>query len=201
MQQPMAQGTGNTPGASGVSPATVRGIAVLASLGGLFFAAYAALMAQKPPGCIGDECIGRSYREAGPLEILFLAGAVLISATAVGLFRMHRFDGRGSRLVRIAALTAAASLLIGVGLTAVVYWLAFAFIVVAILAFAVTGTGLMRSRILPAWFGALLILTSLLLFGFNTENELVLWAIPFGATWMILGGLLWFKGPSVISRS
>lgn len=192
MQQPMAHGTGNMRDASGVNAGTIRGIAVLASLGGLFLTAHAILMALKPRGCGGDACIGGSFREAGPLETtLFLAGVVLISAAAVGLFWMHRFGGRGSRLVRIAALVAAVALLVGVGLTPVFFWLAFAAMVVAILAFAVTGAGLMKSRILPAWSGALLVLTSLLLFGFNTENEQVLFAIPFGATWMVLGLLLW----------
>lgn len=199
----MGQGTGNSWGASGVSPGTVRVIAVLATFGGLCLAAYATLMALKPQSCDGDACIGGSYREAGLLETaLFLAAVVLISATAVGLSWMHRFAaGRGSKLVRIAALVAAASLLIGVGLASIIFWPGFALVVVAILAFAVTGAGLLKSRILPAWFGALLMLTSLLLFGFNTENERVLWAIPFGATWMILGGLLWFRAPTMINRS
>lgn len=197
MQQPMAQGTGGIPDGAGVNPGTIRGIAVLAGLGGVFLTAHSMLMALKPPGCIGDGCIGGSFREAGPLEAgLFLASVVLISATAVGLFWMHRFDGRGSRLVRIAALVAAASLLAGAGLTPIFFWAAFAAIVVAILAFAVTGAGLMRSRILPAWSGALLILASLLLFGFNTENEQVLFAIPFGVTWMVLGVLVWSMAPS-----
>lgn len=202
MQQFMAPGAGSTPGASGASPNIVRGIAVLAILGGLFLAAYAVLMALKPEGCIGDACIGRSYREGGPLgTTFFLAGTVLISAAAVGLYSMHRFDGKGSKLVRTAALVAAASLLIGVVLTPIYFWLAFALIVAGILAFTATGAGLMRSRVLPAWSGVLLILTSLLLFGFNTENERVLLAIPFGATWMVLGSLLWATASSMSSRS
>lgn len=197
----MAQGTGNTRDASGVNPAVVRGMAVAGSLGGLFLAAYATLMALKPPGCGGEACIGGSYREAGPLETaLLLAGAVLIAAAAVGLSWIHRFDGRESGFLRMAALIAAASLLIGVGLTPIFFWPAFALIVLAILAFSATGAGLMGSGILPAWSGALLILTSLLLFGFNTENERVLLAIPFGATWMILGVLLWFKTRARSSR-
>lgn len=201
MQQPMAPGAGNTRDASGAHPARVRGIAVLSSLGGLFLAAHATLMALKPQGCGGDACIAGSYREAGPLETaLFLAAVVLISATMVGLSWLHRFEGPGSRLVRIASLTAAASLLIGVGLTPIFFWLAFAIMLVGILAFAATGAGLMRSRIFPAWSGALLILTPLLLFGFNTENEQVLFAIPFGVTWMILGGLLWSMAPSPMGR-
>lgn len=201
MQQPMAPGARNTRDGSAAHPARVRGIAVLSILGGLFLAAHAILMALKPQGCGGDACIGGSYREAGPLETaLFLAAVLLISATAAGLSWLHRFEGRGSRLVRIASLVAAASLLIGVGLTPIFFWLAFAIMLVGILAFAATGAGLMRSRILPAWSGALLILTSLLLCGFNTENEQVLFAIPFGVTWMILGALLWSMAPSPASR-
>lgn len=65
---------------------------------------------------------------------------------------------------------------------------------------AVTGAGLMRSGVLPAWAGALLALTSLLLLAFNDQNERILVVIPFGVSWMVLGGLLWFAAASPASR-
>lgn len=192
MKEPLTQGPGNTPDTSGANPHIVRGVAICSGLGGLFLVGYAILMNLKPRGCIAEECVGRSYREAGPMDsILFLAAIGLIIATAVGLFQMHRFGGRGSRAVRIAALVAAVSLLIGVGLTPVFFYLALAALISAVLAFAATGAGLMRSSVLPAWSGALLIVASLLLFGANTENEQILFVIPFGITWIILGRLLW----------
>lgn len=194
MEQPTAHGRGNTPDASGAAnPGTVRGIAICAGLGGLFLVAYSIIMALKPAGVV-------SYLEAGPP--LMFAALGLIIATAVGLFRMHRFEGRGARVVRIATLIAAASWLIavlGVVVTAVffqgdsslVYFLAvFPGLLVGMLSFAVAGAGLMWSRVLPAWSGALVVLTSLLLFGFNAEDDRILFVIPFGLTWMVLGGLL-----------
>jgi len=211
MEQPMAQGKGNTGDSSGANLNTFRGISISAGLGGLFLVAYAILMALKPRGCIAEECVGRSYREAGPLDsTLVLAALGLMIATAVGLYQMHRFEGRGARVVRIAALTAAASLLVGVlGLvinnvffhSGLVYFLfVFPGLLLAMLAFAVTGAGLMRSGMLPAWSGAMLILTSLLLLVHNDQNELVLFIIPFGITWIVLGGLLWSATSAPASR-
>jgi hypothetical protein len=121
-------------------------------------------------------------------------------AAAFGLYRMHRFDGRGTRMVRMASLIAAASLLVGVlglvlnsvffdsGLLYLIFSLAG--ILVAVLAFAVTGAGLMRSGVVPPWAGAMLILTSLLLPLENDQNERILFLVPFGLTWIVLGGLL-----------
>lgn len=194
MEQPMAQARGNTPEASGAAnPGTIRGTVICAGLGGLFLVAYSIVMALKPAGVV-------SYLEAGPP--LMFAALGLIIATAVGLFRMHRFDGRGARVVRIATLIAVASWLIAVlglvvtavffqGDSSLVYFLAvFPGFLLGMLAFAVTGAGLMWSRVLPPWSGAVLVLASLLLFAFNTEDERILFVIPFGLTWMVLGGLL-----------
>lgn len=102
-------------------------------------------MTMKPAGVV-------SFLEAGPP--LMCAAVGLLIAASVGLFRMHRFEGRGARVVRIAALTAAASWLVavpGVAVTAVffqgdsslVYFLAvFPGLLLVVLAFAVTGAGL-----------------------------------------------------------
>lgn len=198
MEQPWNEGTGKELDVSEANPGPVRGIAICAGLGGLFLVAYAILMAMKPPGTVGG-----SYRESGALEsILFLAGVGLIIATAVGLYWMHRLDLRGSKVVRIASITAAISLLMGLGLAgSAFFWLGLAALVVAVLAFAVAGAGLMRSALLPAWSGALLIVASLLLLLTNTENEQILFVIPFGLTWMVLSGLLWLAAPSPSSRA
>lgn len=201
MEQPMAQETGDTRDSSGANPGTVRGTAICAVLCGFLLVAYALLMNLKPRGCIAEECVGQSYRAAGPLEsTLVLAALGLMIATAFGLFWMHRFEGRGARMVRIAALVAAVSLFIGVALTNVFWWAGLAALLMAMLAFAVTGAGLMRSRVLPPWSGAMLILTSLLLLVHNDQNELILLVIPFGVTWMVLGGLLWSTAPSSSGR-
>ncbi|WP_157769041.1 hypothetical protein [Pseudarthrobacter sulfonivorans] len=211
MKKPSPRESEVMPAASGANLNTVRGIAISAGTGGLLLVAYAILMNVKPRGCIADECVGQSYRAAGPLEsALALAAIGLMIATALGLYQMHRFEGRGARIVRIASLIAAASMLVGIlGLvinnvffnSGLVYFLvAFPGILLAMLAFAVTGAGLMRSRVMPPWAGAMLILTSLLLLVHNDQNELILLVIPFGVTWMVLGGLLWSTTASSSSR-
>lgn len=196
MEQPISQGTDSTQ--PGVSLSTIRGTAISSGLGGLLLVAYAIVMALKPRGCIGEECVGRSYRESGPDGGILVLGAIgLIIAATAGLFAIHRFEGRGSKVVRIAALVAASSLLVGVGLLgSAMWWLGFIVLVLAFLAFAVTGAGLMISRVLPAWSGAMLLVTSLLLFGMNDQNEAVLLVIPFGLAWIVLGGLLWAAASS-----
>lgn len=195
MEQPMAQGAGNP--REGVSSGIVRGTAISAALGGLFLSVYATMMALKPRGCIAEECVGQSYREVGTMElILFLAALGLIAVAALGVFRMHRFGGRGSRVVRIGMLIGAISLVAGAifGASSPItglWWLGFLALAVAFLSFAVSGAGLMRSRVLPSWSGAMLLVTSVLLFAMNDQNERVLFVLPFGAAWMVLGGLLW----------
>lgn len=202
MEQPMARGTGDTRDSSAANPGPVRGTAICAGLGGLLLVAYAILMNLKPRGCIAEECVGQSYRAAGPLEAtLVLTALGLMIATAVGLFRMHRFEDQGARMVRIAALVAAISLFIGLALTNVIWWAGFAAFFLAMLSFAAVGAGLMRSRVLPPWSGAMLIVTSLLVLIHNDQNERILLLIPFGVTWMVLAGLLWFRAVSPSSRS
>ena len=213
MEQPLAQGTENNREGSGASPITVRGTAVCAAIGGLLLVAYAILMNQKPRGCIGAECVGQSYREAGPLEAAVILSALgLLSAALIGLYRMHRFEGKGARVVRIAALTAVAALLIGIlgaGImgfffrsdsSLLYFFVTLPAVVLVMLAYAVLGAGLMRSRVMPIWSGATLLLTSLLLFVFNDQNERVFLIIPFGVSWMVLGGLLWFSAASPSGR-
>lgn len=213
MEQPLPQGAENTRDASGIHPSTVHGIAICAGIGGLLLVPYAILMNLKLRGCIADECVGQSYREAGPLEAaVILAALGLLGAALIGLYRMHRFEGQGARVVRISALTAVASLLIGIlgaGIMGIFFrsdssllyfFVTLPAILLAMLAFAVLGAGLMRSRVMPIWSGATLLLTSLLLFAFNDQNERVLLIIPFGVSWMVLGGLLWFSAASPSGR-
>lgn len=209
MGQPLPQKSGKTRNTSGANPGTLRGSAICAALGGLLLVPYAILMNLKPRGCIAEECVGQSYREAGPLEAAVgLAALGLLAAALIGLYLMHRFKGQGARIVRIAALTAVAALLIGVLGPAILgvffqsdssllyFFVILPAVVLAMLAFMVLGAGLTRSQVLPTWSGVTLLLTSLLLFVFNDQNERVFLIIPFGMTWMVLGGLLWARAAS-----
>jgi hypothetical protein len=120
-----------------------------------------------------------------------VCGPGLIIATAVGLFRIHRFEGRGARAVRTATLIAVASWVTGFGSCGHGGFLPRRLLAGllpgrssrasrGVLAFAVAGAGPMWSRVLPAWSGALAVLTSLLLFGFNAEDDRILFVVPFG---------------------
>ncbi len=201
MEQPTTQRQGS-PG-PGASPGAVRGTAICAGLSGLFLTGYAVLMALKPAGSY----IG--YRDSGPIEAtLILAGLALLVVAALGFFQVHRFEGRAARVVRIAALAAAVALLIGTlgllingfvfqGNSGLVYLgVAFPGLLLGMVSFATVGFGLLRTRVLPAWSGVALALTSLLLLAFNTEDNRVLVMIPFGMTLMILAGLLWSTAAS-----
>lgn len=191
----------------------IRAVAASAGLAGLLLIAYTLLMAAKPPGCIAEECVGQAYRAAGPLEAtLGLATLLLLMATALGLYRIHRFDGRGTKLVRIVALIAAASLLIAVlgllvsamffgGDSGLIYFVAiFPGLLLAMVAFAVIGAGLISSHVVPEWSAGLLILSSLLLLVHNDQNERIFLLIPFGATLVIVGLFLWSATTSSSSR-
>lgn len=193
MENPSAQGSGDAPDASGDHLSTVRGTAVCAAVGGLLLVAYAVLMSSKPVGCAANDCVGGSIREAGALDmLLLLTGVVLISVAAIGISWMHRPAGSGSKVVRMSAMVAGVSLFTGIVLVGTaLFWVGLAALILAILAFAVTGAGMLSSKVLPAWSGAVLVLASVLLLAANDQNQQVLFVIPFGLAWLLLGGLLW----------
>ena len=60
-----------------------------------------------------------------------------------------------------------------------------------IVAFLLLGITALRARLVPRWAGALLIVGTLALLGFNDQNAQALMAIPFGIAWVALGGALW----------
>lgn len=199
MEQPLAK----TGAILRENRSTVRGIAVSAALGGILLVAYAIMMSIQPPGCIADECIGRTHRVAGPVEMLLLIGAVVLTGvTAIGLSWMHRPGINASKTVRIAAMIAGVSLLTGFALgSSALYAVGIVVLLASMVAFVFTGVGLMESRSLPSWAGAALILGSLSLFVFNDQNQRVLFAIPFAVAWLVLGVLLWASAGRSTKRS
>lgn len=170
--------------------ASVRISGAAGAVGGVFLAVSGIMQSMQPPGCIAAECVGRTYRSSGPLEgFLFVAGLVLIAGATLGFLVLHR---AGSPVVRIAAGLAAAGVLLGIALMgSELYFAGLALVVVGILAYVVTGAGLALTRALPAWAGIMLAVSSLLLFGANDQNERILFVVPFGVAWMVLGALLW----------
>ncbi|TDL41156.1 hypothetical protein E2R57_00270 [Arthrobacter nitrophenolicus] len=89
----------------------------------------------------------------------------------------------------------------GVVLMGIAYYIGFALVLVGVAAYAVLGAGLAATRPLPAWSGIVLTVSSLLLFGANDQNERILFVVPFGVTWMVLGALLWTAASSTRSHA
>lgn len=185
-------------GGSGLLRAS--GIAGIA--GGVCLAASALMQAVQPPGCIAAECMGRTYRSAGPLEaLLFLAGVLLIAGATLGFIGLVPPGLRGARIARTAAAVAGTAMFTGVVLMGIAYYIGFALVLVGVAAYAVLGAGLAATRPLPAWSGIVLTVSSLLLFGANDQNERILFVVPFGVTWMVLGALLWTAASSTRSHA
>jgi len=173
-------------------PGLLRASGIAGIAGGVCLAASALMQAVQPPGCIAAECMGRTYRSAGPLEaLLFLAGVLLITGATLGFLGLVPPGLRGARIARTAAAVAGTAMFMGVVLMGIAYYIGFALVLVGVAAYAVLGAGLALTRVLPAWSGALLSVSALLLMAANDQNERILFVVPFGMTWMVLGVLLW----------
>ena len=177
-----------------------RGWGAAGIAGGLCLTASGIMQAMQPPGCIAEECIGRTYRSAGPFEaLLFLAGIVLIIVATLGFLTAQP---AAPRAVRIAAVAAAAGMFFGFALMgSVLYFAGLALVVVAIAAYVVLGISAASSRVLPVWAGVLLAASALLLLGANDQNERILFVVPFALTWIVLGALLWTSAPRSQGRT
>lgn len=158
--------------------------------GGLSLTGYAIIQAMQAPGCIAEECMGRPYRTAGPVEgALFLVATVLIIGATLAFLAIPA--AAGTRALRTSAVVAATASFSGFALIGIAYFAGLALVLGVIVAYAVMGFSLASSRALPVWAGAMLAVAALLLFGANDQNERVLFVVPFGVAWMVLGALLW----------
>lgn len=158
--------------------------------GGLSLTGYAIIQAMQAPGCIAEECTGRTYRTAGPVEgALFLVATVLIIGATLAFLAISAAEG--TRALRTSAVVAATASFSGFALIGIAYFAGLALVLGVIIAYAVMGFSLASSRALPVWAGAMLAVAAVLLFGANDQNERVLFVVPFGVAWMVLGALLW----------
>jgi hypothetical protein len=148
-----------------------------AMLGGALWIAFAALAVGLPEGCVGDECLLRSHRDPGELELLLLAGGVLI---------LLSFAGLGRRLPMVAV--AGGAVLILVGATSEDLWVPF---VLAGMLACLTGAAIAGATLRPRWLGVLVVVTSLGLLAFNDQDARVLMLIPFSAAWIGVGLAQW----------
>jgi hypothetical protein len=60
-----------------------------------------------------------------------------------------------------------------------------------IMGFLLLGSALLRARMVPLWAGVLLLLSVLVLLGFNDQDVRVLLAVPLGLSWIVVGACLW----------
>lgn len=159
--------------------------------GGLSLTGYAIIQAMQAPGCIAEECAGRTYRTAGPVEgSLFLAAIVLIIGATLAFLAI---PAAGTRALRMSAVVAATALFSGFALIGIAYFAGLALVLGVIVAYVVMGFSLVSSRVFPLWAGVMLAVSALLLFGANDQNERILFVVPFGMAWMVLGILLWLS--------
>jgi hypothetical protein len=145
-------------------------------------------------------------RDSGlPEGLLALLAALLIVAALAGLVR----HGSRTRSLGRSASTGARLGVTGLGVLAVA-GLAQAFVFdqsfsampylvlsgMAAVASGVVlvGVALIRTRLLPGWTGALLVLGALAMLGSNEQTALVLLLVPFGVAWMAVGYALWTRG-------
>src|SRR6266702_2254878 len=59
-----------------------------------------------------------------------------------------------------------------------------------IMGFLLLGSALLRARMVPRWAGVLLLLSALVLLGFNDQDVRVLLAVPLGLSWVVVGSCL-----------
>ncbi len=159
----------------------LSGVAAVA--GGALWIVFAALAAGRPEGCVGNECLLQSHRDLGELELLFLAG---------GLLLLLGFAGLSGRLRLAPAAVATGVALIFAGATSEDLWtpLVVPGILACVAGFALVGIAAVRERSLPRWVGVLLAAGALGLLAANDQDARVLMLIPFALAWIAAGAVL-----------
>ncbi len=186
------------------SSALIRWGGLAAMLGGTLWVIATVIHASKPRGCIAEECAFRPMRESGALDgILTLLSVLLLAVGAVGLVTLVRRSGRFGRAGKAGVLIGAvgAALLVIATLIQVIFFggddfpLWPAFVIPGLLAIAAglvfLGVAILRSRVLPRWTAALLIIGALAMLGANEQTARVLLTIPLGVAWVAVGYVLW----------
>jgi len=181
-------------------------------LGGVLLTVHTVGAASMPRGCIGDaECAIRPMRETGVFEIFFLLALPLILVGMTGLALRARRTGRFGALGWagvISVSSGAVMLIIAIVAQTVFFGNDFSlmpFFVIsgafALLAgFSLVGISVLRAGVLPRWVSALLVASTIAMFGFNQENARVLIGIPFAVAWMAVGYILWSGGRDAARR-
>jgi hypothetical protein len=186
-----------------MSPNLSRWSGLAAMLGGALWIIGAVIHASKPRGCIAEECAFRPMRESGALDgILMLLSLLLFAVAVTGLVILARSAGRFGKTGKTGVVIAAAgvALLVIVSLIQSIFFggdfpLWPAFVIPSLLAMVaglvLLGVAILRSRVLPRWTAALLIIGALAMLGVNEQTSRVLLTIPLGVAWVAAGYVLW----------
>jgi hypothetical protein len=183
------------------TPQMVRFGGLAGMLGGVLFAAAAASLALRPPGVVGG-----SHRESGDLiAAMNVAALFLVAGLAALAARQAGRPGAPARAARLVAGVGAAVAGGGIALTllgllgtaiglAVPWWTLFLGLLGLCVGSALAGGAALSVGAVPRPAALPLVATAVMLFLFNTEDARALWAVPFGAAWVVLGYVLWSDG-------
>lgn len=185
-----------------LSRAVVRWVAGLAGVvGGLAFVGYTVVQARLPEGCVDTECDTHPMRpNSTTANTLLVIGMALVLVCGLGLLAelrsRHQLGrlGRAGGIVLGAGFAFLAAAAVAGALTDAEWNGMPALVIPGVLGLAVglllLGLTVLRSRLLPVWSGALLLLGAVLLPFSNEENSTILRDIPFGVAWAVVGVLL-----------
>ena len=178
--------------------------------GGAIWVGHVLVLAARPEGCIADGCrsAGASVRITEDLLWLFL---VALAALGLGMAYASAGRGKGQRqrrgggAVRLATglvLAGAATCVLGLVVNAVlpgdspIWWLHDSDSLgrfLPVLGSALGGVAAWRGRWLRRWQGALLVVTALASLGFNAQTDRILFALPLGVAWVVVGASELFR--------
>jgi hypothetical protein len=186
-----------------VTMALDRTTAIVVVGGGTCWIAACIYRSTLPRGCIADECLSRPMRGDTALgTTLFILAAIMIIAAGIGLLIHIQRRGRLGRL----GVAGVYSCVVGIALlvtgrlvTATIFGPDFdaipVFVIPGIVLVAVgavlVAVVVIRSRVLPRWAGFSLLIGAGMLLLANEQTAAVLFAVPFGIAWLLVGAALW----------
>lgn len=171
-------------------------------LGGVLWAAWAVLVAGKPEGCVGAACDlpGRSPRGYSDLVPLLGVAVLLIGVGVIGMVMRARSRGHFGQLGRwgLGISVTGGVLLVTSTLVQSLFFagdfpLMPVFVIPGVLALAIGFLcfAIATLRVIPRWAGIPLVVGALALLGVNDQNARILFAVPFGVGWIVVGWVLW----------
>jgi len=182
-------------------------------LGGMLWIIGAVIHASKPRGCVAEECAFRPMRESGALDgILTLLSLLLFAVGVMGLVILARSAGRFGKMGKAGVVIGAAGVALLV-ISGLIQGIVFGgdfplmpyFVIPGLLALVVglvlLGVAILRSRVLPRWAAALLIIGALAMLAANEQTARVLLTIPLGVAWIAVGYVLWSENNTLDRRT